>query len=69
MDKILKNRIKEYFMEFAEICQFKILGSYEIYFIDNKYYSNDTGELLEQIYKASENYTSEEIIEFIEEYI
>ena len=69
INEILKNRIKEYFLEYCKICQFKMLGTYEIYFIDNKYYSNDTRELLEQIYKTAENYTSEEIIEFIEDYI
>ena len=67
INEILKNRIKEYFLEYCKICQFKMLGVYEIYFINDKYYADDTRELIEKIYKIAENFTEEEVIEFIEE--
>ena len=47
----LEERVIEYFSEYAVICQYKILGTYEIFFMGNKYYANDTKGLIDQIWE------------------
>ena len=67
----LEERVIEYFSEYAVICQYKILGTYEIFFMDNKYYANDTKELIDQIWEILHKEDSDfaAVDDFLNEYI
>lgn len=64
----MEERLSEYFEDYASLCQFKILGTYEVFVIDTKVYANDTRDLFLKFKDICNKTDEKKLNDFLEEY-
>lgn len=64
----MKERIREYFEEYAKVCQFRMLGTYEVFVLGDKIYADDTRDLFLKFEEICNNVDEDELDDFLNEW-
>ena len=63
----MEDRLRDYFDDYSQICPYKMLGTYEIFILDIKLYSDDTRDLFIQFEDLCKKTNEDKLCDFLEE--